>query len=158
MMARELRTWRVVTAHADEPIARAAQRMRDQHVGDLVVVEDLGGAARPIGMVTDRDLVVRVVAAGADAAALRVRDVMSGDVMVIEEHVDVTEVLRRMVARGVRRVPVTDEAGRLQGILSYDDLVEWMAEQMTELVAIMRQGRRLEHERSMLERSGPSGG
>ena len=158
MMARELRTWRVVTAHVDEPIALAAQRMRDQHVGDLVVVEDVGQGMRPIGMVTDRDLVVRVVATGADAAALRVRDVMTTDLVVIEEHLDVNDVLRRMVARGVRRVPVVNEAGRLQGILSYDDLVEWMAEQLTELVAVMRQGRRLEHERAVLEQSGHGGG
>jgi CBS domain-containing protein len=120
----------------DESVQGAALLMRKHHVGDIVVVDDADGARTPAGIVTDRDIVVSVVALGLDPAGLQVGDIMSDDLLTAEEHDDVSTTIERMRLRGIRRVPVVGEGGRLAGIVSADDLLGFLAEEMEDLARI----------------------
>lgn len=137
MNAGELCIRRVVTADADESVVDAAKRMRDEHVGDLVVVEQIGGKVHPIGLVTDRDLVTRSLAEGAPGLALSVGDVMIGAPVTATEDDHVETVLAKLERHGIRRIPIVDRAGALQGILTFDDVVSWIGEQIERATAIV---------------------
>jgi CBS domain-containing protein len=119
--------------------------MRQHHVGDLVVVDD-GGA--PVGVLTDRDLVVCVLAREADRIAqLQVCDVLTDEVLLARESEDVSEVLRRMQRERVRRVPVVDEAGVLVGILTLDDILGVVSGDLANVAHLVRSQGEHEHER-----------
>jgi CBS domain-containing protein len=120
----------------DESVQGAALLMRKHHVGDIVVVDDVDGDRVPAGIVTDRDIVVSVVALGLDAASLQVGDIMTDDLLTADEHDDVSVTIERMRLRGIRRVPVVGEGGRLAGIVSADDLLGFLAEEMEDLARI----------------------
>ena len=100
---------------ADSPILAAAQLMRHNHVGALVVVERADGKRRPIGLITDRDIVVEVNAADLNQNALTVGDIMSRDVAAVRENEEVLGTIEIMRHKGVRRLPVIDDAGYLVG-------------------------------------------
>jgi len=120
----------------DETVQGAALLMRRHHVGDIVVVDEPDGERSPVGIVTDRDIVVSVIALGLDPLGLLVGDIMSDDLLVAEEHEDVDSLIERMRLRGIRRVPVVGEDGRLAGIVSADDLLGYLAEEMEDLSRI----------------------
>lgn len=134
----------VVTAEKALSVVEAAQLMRKHHVGDLVVVEDRGGQKHPVGIVTDRDIVVEVVAAGVNPDALKVGDIMGLEVATVRDSEGLFEALRYMRAKGVRRMPVVDGAGVLVGILTLDDLLSLLAEEMTELAKLVSHERQRE--------------
>lgn len=119
-----------------ETIQGAALLMRKHHVGDVVVVDDPDGERTPIGILTDRDIVVSVVALGLDPLGLLAGDVMSDDLLLAEEGDEVDATIERMRLRGIRRVPVVGPGGRLSGIVSADDLLGWLAGEMEELARI----------------------
>jgi CBS domain-containing protein len=116
----------VVTVRRHEDLTTAAWMMRERNVGCLVVVEPAGtiGGARPIGMLTDRDIVTNVVARGSDPRTLSVEDVMTRHPITVWAHSSIDDALLRMRNGGVRRVPVIDDRGRLAGILALDDVFE----------------------------------
>lgn len=120
--------------------------MREKHVGYLVVAESAGagGRSRVIGVLTDRDIVVGVLAQEVDARALKVGDVMTRDPLVLEEGLSIEAVLRHMREAGVRRVPVVDRAGTLCGVLSIDDVLERIAEQLIDIAGSIRNEQRME--------------
>jgi CBS domain-containing protein len=120
----------------DESVQGAAYLMRKHHVGDIVVVDEPDGERSPVGIVTDRDIVVSVIALGLDPLGLQVGDIMSDDLLVADEHEDVDALIERMRLRGIRRVPVVGEDGRLAGIVSADDLLGYLAEEMEDLSRI----------------------
>jgi CBS domain-containing protein len=120
----------------DESVQGAALLMRKHHVGDIVVVDDVDGERTPAGIVTDRDIVVSVVALGLDPAGLQVGDIMTDDLLTADQHDDVSITIERMRLRGIRRVPVVGEGGRLAGIVSADDLLGFLAEEMEDLARI----------------------
>ncbi|MEW6761135.1 MAG: CBS domain-containing protein [Pseudomonadota bacterium] len=120
----------------DETVQGAALLMRRQHVGDVVVVDRFDGASVPVGILTDRDIVVSVIAPGLDPASLQVGDIMSDDLLTARDSDDVYETIEKMRLRGIRRVPVVDASGSLAGIVSADDLLEFLAEEMGELSRI----------------------
>ena len=97
----------------DSSISQAAQLMREQHVGDLVVVEEKGGRRIPVGILTDRDLVIEILAKDVDMNTVTVGDVMSNELLTARESDGLYETLQRMRAKGVRRVPVVDAGGVL---------------------------------------------
>jgi len=115
--------------------AEAARLMRDDGIGCVVVAEE----GRPAGIVTDRDLVVRVMAAGEDADRVALRDVMSGEPVFLGESRSLDVLIRTMRERGVRRIPVVDEDGELEGIVTLDDLLVLFAEQLAGLVDTVRE-------------------
>jgi len=120
----------------DESVQGAALLMRKHHVGDIVVVDGADTVPTPAGIVTDRDIVVSVVALGLDPAGLQVGDIMTDDLLTADEHDDVSDTIERMRLRGIRRVPVVGEGGRLIGIVSADDLLGFLAEEMEDLARI----------------------
>jgi CBS domain-containing protein len=131
----EICTVQTVYCEREETVQGAAMLMRKHHVGDLVVIEP-NGERVPVGIVTDRDIVVSVIALGLDPASLLVGDIMSDDLLTTSENDDVYETIERMRYRGIRRVPVVNSAGGLTGIVSADDLLEFLAEEMGELSRI----------------------
>lgn len=144
MTAGELCTRRVIFARPDETVAEAAARMLEEHVGDLVVADERDGVLVPVGILTDRDVVLRVVAPHRSPAAVRVADVMARDVRVVDEDDPIERALEAMRLHGVRRIPVVGRGGALIGIVTFDDLVEWVIEQAGGLVGALRQAERRE--------------
>ena len=133
----EISTVQTVCCTREETVQGAALLMRKNHVGDLVVILQDGADTRvPVGIVTDRDIVVSVIALGLDPSSLLVGDIMSEDLLTTSEDDDVYETIERMRFRGIRRVPVVNSAGGLTGIISVDDLLEFLAEEMGELSRI----------------------
>jgi CBS domain-containing protein len=118
----------IATASPDESIGAAARRMEEYDVGSLVVV---GGDrySRPIGIVTDRDIVVRGVAKKLDTEETRVSDVMTAPVQAVGEHMPIEEAISRMAVAGTRRVVVTGDGDRVLGILSLDDVLDLLVEE-----------------------------
>ena len=129
-------TVQTICCTSDDTVQGAALLMRKHHVGDLVVVDQDGGERVPIGIITDRDIVVSVIALGLDPASLLVGDIMSDDLLTTTVDDDVYDTIERMRARGIRRVPVIASSGALAGIVSVDDLLEFLAEEMGELSRI----------------------
>lgn len=126
---------RVVTfATKDMPLVDAAKLMRQHHVGSLIVVEEQRQGRVPVGMLTDRDIVVEVLAPGLDYRNLSVGEIMSSQLITARESDDTLGVLRLMRKKGIRRMPVVTESGALAGIATLDDLLEILAEQMDDLV------------------------
>ncbi len=123
----------VVVAESSTPVQQAAKLMRDHHIGALVVTAGGTGARRPIGIVTDRDLVVEVVAADVDYRTLTVGDIMSERPATINETAGLFEVIAQMRSGGVRRLVVVDANGHLLGIVAMDDLIPVLAEEQSAL-------------------------
>lgn len=134
----------VVVTGKFETVAGAAGLMRKHHVGDLVVVEERDGRKFPVGIVTDRDIVVEVVAAGVNPEALKVGDIMGSGVATVRESEGLFEALRYMRDKGVRRMPVVGSSGELVGILTLDDLLTLLAEELTELAKLVSHERQRE--------------
>ena len=126
----------VVVSFPKESAVEAAKLMRQYHVGDLVIVEDRNDKRVPVGIVTDRDLVVEVMAKEIDPSHFTVADLMSRDLLIAREEDGIFETIQRMRLHGVRRLPVVDKSGALMGIISIDDLFTLIAEEMTELTRL----------------------
>lgn len=126
----------VVVVREDASVAEAARLMRKYHVGDLVVVRESRGKNKPVGIVTDRDLVVEVMAARLDPATLSVGEIMGRDLAKVKESTGVSEVIRFMRDMGVRRMPVVDGKGALVGLVTLDDLLELLSEELAELARL----------------------
>ncbi|MDA8128814.1 MAG: CBS domain-containing protein [Betaproteobacteria bacterium] len=144
MSAGELCNRRVAIAEKMLSVADAARLMRRLHVGDLVVIEERDGRRQPVGIVTDRDIVVEVVAAGVNPEALTIGDIMGPELATVRENEELFETLRYMRDKGVRRMPVVDQAGGLVGILTLDDLLGLLAEEMTGLARLVSHERQRE--------------
>lgn len=121
----------VITARPDELVGDVARKMRDHHVG-CVVIEREGKA---FGIVTDRDLAIRVVAEGLDARTTKAQDVATLDPVVVRDIEGPETAARRMREYGVRRLPVVDERGTLRGIVTADDLVRVLGRELGDLSA-----------------------
>lgn len=128
----------VVIVQPGETVLEAAQIMRRHHVGDVVVVEERGGRRVPVGIVTDRDLVLEVMAPQIDPATITVRDILTTDLATIKKDAGLFDAIEYMHAKGVRRLPVVDDNGGLIGILTLDDLIELLADEMTALARLVK--------------------
>lgn len=111
----------------------AAKLMREHQVGDLVVIEARDGRRFPVGIVTDRDMVMQVLAPDHDPAEVTVGDIMIPDIATANENTDIYEAIQMMRMRGTRILPVLDESQALIGIVSNEDLQELLAEEMADL-------------------------
>ncbi|WP_426178111.1 CBS domain-containing protein [Massilia sp. TWR1-2-2] len=132
----EMCTTQTIVCTREESVQGAALLMRTHHVGDVVVVEQPNAERVPTGILTDRDIVVSVIALGLDPASLLVGDIMTDDLLTCSESDDVYETIERMRLRGIRRVPVVNANGALTGIVSADDLLGFLAGEMSELARI----------------------
>ncbi|WP_305908748.1 CBS domain-containing protein [Methylomarinum sp. Ch1-1] len=127
----------VVIVENKASIQEAAALMRQYHVGCLVVTEQRGERNFPIGILTDRDIVIELIAKAVDLAAVTVGDVSSGDLKLAGENDDVIDTLKQMRYHGIRRMPVVDEQGALVGLITLDDLLELLAEQLKDLAGLI---------------------
>jgi CBS domain-containing protein len=137
----------VVFVRRDESIGKAARLMRTYHVGGLVVIEEKEGRRVPVGIVTDRDLVLEVIAEEVDASKLTVGDIMSFELVTAREEDSLLDAIKHMRSRGVRRIPVVNREGALTGILAVDDLLELLAEQINDLAGLIQRELKRERER-----------
>lgn len=135
-----------VTIRPQEDLLAAAQLMREKHVGFLIVVEPAvaEGAWHPVGVLTDRDVVITVVAREANPRSLRVEDVMTRKPAQIQADESLDAALREMRRVGVRRLPVVGERGALYGVISLDDVLARIAEQLQHVAGSIRSEQRVE--------------
>ena len=123
----------VVTASIDESVHELAAMMHDEAVGSIVITDD-----EPVGSVTDRDLTMQVLGEQADPDELMAEDVMSDGLQTIEHDAGFYEATELMSEHGIRRLPVTDADGALQGIITADDLNELLAEEHQALANVIQ--------------------
>ncbi|HSG65178.1 MAG TPA: CBS domain-containing protein [Gammaproteobacteria bacterium] len=128
----------VVIIREEESLRDAARLMRARHVGALVVVGEAAGSRVPIGIVTDRDIVLALLRRESDLENLTVAEAMSREPLKLIETEDVSDAIDRMRTRAVRRAPVVDVAGSLIGIVSIDDLLDVLVDQLAALVRLIR--------------------
>lgn len=134
-IVRDLAIHKVVTVASNTTLRDCAQAMREEHVGSVVLVDP--GNPRPVGIITDRDIVVEAVAVGLDVTTLTAGDIAAKPVVTVRDDEDVLDALARMRENGVRRLPVTASNGHLAGVLSLDDLLGALSEQFDSIVRVM---------------------
>ncbi len=130
----------VIVSDPDTTVLELAKLMREHHVGDIVVVEEQGTEKKPVGIVTDRDLVVEVLAQDVDLNAVTAKDVMSSELVTVTEQDSLLDTLETMRGTGIRRVPVVNKNGGLEGILTIADAIELINEASSHLSQIIRKG------------------
>ena len=133
----------VFTIRRSDDVSRVAQLMREKHIGYLVVVE-LNPLARPVGVLTDRDIVVGVIARGVDPKAVCVGDIMTVNPITARESDSVEAALQKMRDFAVRRLPVVNDRRELVGILSIDDLLQVIAGDAQQVVNAIHKERQIE--------------
>jgi len=124
----------VDTASKHETVPTVAQRMESRNVGSLVVLDEGG---YPVGIVTDRDLALRVLAHRLDPEETAVADVMTRDPHALAEDTTIEEAVRAMRSHGVRRMPVVADDGRLRGVVSLDDVLTRLADALGHVRALI---------------------
>jgi len=124
----------VDVADADETVQAAAQRMHERKVGTLVILDR---ANKPVGILTDRDLVIRAVAQGKDPRQTHVGDVMTRNPTMLSQAAPIEQALALMRSGSFRRIPVTGDDGALVGLISLDDILSLLAEEFTQVGALV---------------------
>jgi CBS domain-containing protein len=132
----------VATVPASATLAAVSRLMRKDHVGSVVVTGE--GTRKPVGIVTDRDIVIEVVAQGLDPAALTAGDVMTASPAVGSPEDDVLWTLKTMRDRGVRRLPLVDATGDLAGIIAFDDLMQHVGTTLSDIAQVIGTERNVE--------------
>ena len=138
MAVGSISTRRVITVDTAIDVAMAAKVMRENGIWYLIVTNKTGGGRAPVGVITDRDIVVKVTAKDVDPHAVSVGDVMTREVLVAADDDGISETLRRMRRLGVRRVPVVGDRGQITGVLSIDDVVDHLVTQLADVAASAR--------------------
>lgn len=141
MSAGEYCNREVVVIDKTESVREAITLMRTHHVGDVVVVEEQDSARRPLGILTDRDIVMEILAENVDLAAVNVGDVMSYELETVGENVKFLDAIKLMSIKGIRRLPVVGPKGNLVGILAVDDILGLISEQLSDLVGLIARQR-----------------
>ena len=137
MSAGEYCTRDVVVVEKSEPVQTAVDLMRSHHVGDVVVVERRDGRSKPVGILTDRDIVLEILAEHVDLASVNIGDVMSSELHTVNEGTKFLDAIKVMRKKGIRRLPVVDGRGDLVGILTVDDVLTLILEQLSDLVGLV---------------------
>jgi CBS domain-containing protein len=136
----------VVFIARNESVAEAARLMRQHHIGSVVVADRAEGRLVAVGMITDRDVTVGVVALGLDPEKTPVEAAMRAELASVRETEGVGRAVQLMRSQGVRRLPVVDNSGALVGLVAADDLLELFGEERSALVAAVSRSARRERE------------
>jgi CBS domain-containing protein len=134
----------VVSIGSKLDVAEAAKLMREKHVGLLVVVKEGEEIRRPVGVLTDRDIVLQVITRDVSPSAVTVEDVMTRQPLIASESDDLSEVLQAMRVGGIRRVPVVDMRGALSGIIAIDDAVDFITGLLCDITGSIQNEQRQE--------------
>ena len=145
MTAGEVCNRQVVFTRPETSIVDAVGLMRTHHVGDVVVVREPDGERVPIGILTDRDIALAVERL-LRLPRLKVADVMSAELVTSAEHESLHDVLGKMQSHGIRRLPVVNGRGGLEGILTFDDVIELLSEELTDLAKLVAKEQKRERE------------
>ncbi len=140
----ELCNREVVVTDEGSSITEAAIVMREHHVGDVVIVRSLYGKRIPVGILTDRDIALEIVAKGADPDEVCVGDAMSFELTTVTENDDLLHVIEVMRDKGIRRIPVVDADETLIGILTVDDILNLFSDVFIDLSHLMDRQKRKE--------------
>lgn len=127
----------VVSMPSTQTVQDAAIKMRERHVGAVLIVDD----GQPVGIVTDRDVVLRTVAEGRDPRTTPIRDVMSRNLTVVRSDEKIDDAVSAIRAAGVRRVPILDDKGTPVGMVTLDDLVVLMAGELSTAAGAVQSNR-----------------
>jgi len=127
----------VVCTGRDTKVSAAAHIMRERHVGNLIVVDEVDGARLPVGIVTDRDIVLGVISLKLDPDVFTVADLLHGELITTMDTQGIFETIEQMRLHGVRRMPIVNEKGYLVGIVSLDDLVRLIASELNKIAVLM---------------------
>ena len=123
-------TKHVITATGSQTVFDAAKQMWDRNVGAIVVLDS---DKKPLGMVTDRDIAVNVVAQGKDPRSTVLKEIMSKNALVLRQDQGIFEATKMMSEKGIRRLPIVDSEGKLAGIISLDDLITVFGEEVANI-------------------------
>jgi CBS domain-containing protein len=134
----------VVSVNANADVGEAAKLMREEHVGFLVVYRDGDNLRRPIGVLTDRDLVLAIMASEVSPKSVAVQDVMTRQPLIANESDDLSDLLQAMRVAGIRRVPVVDIGGALAGIIAIDDAIDLITGLMCDIAGSIKSEQRQE--------------
>lgn len=135
----------VIVAKPETPLVEAVALMKTYHVGDLVIVEARPGAQWfPVGILTDRDVALAVASHAARLAHLRVADLMKRNLVTALESESLHAALKKMQSAGIRRLPVVGMDGVLKGIVTLDDIIELLSEELTDLAKLVIREQRKE--------------
>ena len=134
----------IVTVTGESTITEAASVMRRHHIGSVVIVEAGEGGTKPVGILTDRDIVIEVVAAGLAPQTLKVAEIVQRPLTTVTELASCAEVVRLMSVNGVRRLPVVDAKGILVGIVSLDDILLQLVGPLVAVADLATRERRFE--------------
>lgn len=148
MQIRELCARAVVTCWRETGALEIARLMREHHVGDVIVVDEDVGGIKPVGIVTDRDLVIHVLAQGVAPESMLAGDLMREDelVTVLESEL-VYDAIWHMRGKGVRRLPVVDLKNHLVGVLTADDVTRFLAQELSDVTRVVPRQIQLEERR-----------
>jgi len=134
----------VVVVEQEDSVTRAAQIMREYHVGDVVIVRSQQGKQIPLGILTDRDIALEIVAKASDAETVSAGDAMSYELTTVNEDDDLMHAIEIMRDKGIRRLPVVDLDETLVGILTVDDVLDLFSEVFIDIVHLVDRQRRRE--------------
>lgn len=127
----------VITTSKNTSVFDAAKLMKQHNIGDIVVVDETN-SGMPVGIFTDRDIAIKIVAEEVDPRDLTVGDAMSQNLLVLQEHQQIQETVDMMCAKGVRRAPIIDKNNKIIGIATLDDLFLLFADQLGSLAKLVR--------------------
>ena len=127
----------VIQVSQQDSVLKVARIMREQHVSAVIVVDDIEGEFRPQGMITDRDLVLEVLAVKIDPTVVKAEDILTSELICVTETHEVTEALKYLRYYGVRRAPVVNIEGVLVGIFSIEDSLSILSEEFSQLVKLL---------------------
>lgn len=119
----------VITASKNTSVFDAVKLMKKNNIGNIVIVDDRNGGI-PVGILTDRDVAIKIVADEVDPRTLTAGDAMSQDLLVLQEHQHIQEAIDMMCAKGVRRAPIVDKNNKIIGITTVDDLILLLANEL----------------------------
>ena len=132
----------VVFVDQDMPIIEVAKLMRNRQVGDVIVTKYTGGKTKPVGMITDRDLVVKVLAEKKSADTMRAADLMTQPITVANESDGIYDLIKTMKKEGIGRLPIVDANGALLGIVTAKKLLQLLAQEFNDLINFNRKSSR----------------
>lgn len=127
----------VITVSKEMSVHEAAGLMKKHNIGDIIIVDEENGA-KPIGIFTDRDIAIKIVAEELDPRSITIGDAVSEELLILKEYQHFQEALEMMCARGVRRAPIVDQHGKIIGIATVDDLILLLTDELGSLAKLIR--------------------
>lgn len=127
----------VIIAGKETSVIEIAQLMREHHVGSIIITEKQNGCQVPVGIITDRDLVIELLSKGVDINSVSAADIMTQNLVTTRESSHVYDALKLMRGKGIRRIPVVNDENVLIGIVTVDDLLDVVISQLDDIVNII---------------------